>query len=706
MRIPLLLLVIMTGCDEARTDESKAAPDRPANRLIHEKSVYLRQHAYNPVDWFPWGDEAFEKARTEDKPIFLSIGYSTCHWCHVMERESFEDEETAAYLNEHFVSIKVDREERPDVDSIYMTYVQAQTGSGGWPLNSVLTPDRVPFFGGTYFPPRRMQGRLSFREVLARVIEVWTDQREQIEAGSDAVEKFLRARADVPREPGTLDVSVLDAAFAAYETRFDPVYGGTTGRMKFPAPRTLQLLLRHEHRTGAKRALEMAVTTFDKMWEGGMYDHLGGGFSRYTVDALWLVPHFEKMLYDNAQLARAYAEGFLRTGEPRFEAITRGILDYLLRDMRLEGGAFAAAEDADSEGEEGLFYTWTQDEVRAVLGDELGGKAIAYYGVTERGHVEGRSVLHVADPAQLAGEELETARERLFDDRAKRVRPLRDDKVLSDWNGLAISAFAFAGRALDEPRYLDAAREAATFLLEHLDLPVDPEDADGERRLMRRWREGEARVAGHLSDHAFLAQGLLDLYESDFDVRWLDASLDLTRRAMRDFLDPETGTFFDVAAGNDDLLVRTRDASDRAVPSGTAVMVKNLLRLGELSMDDDLRSAGTRCLDVYVSQMEQAGLGFVELVNAAGMALEPPREVVFAGRRGSDDLEALVTSYWSKFRPYRVLAHAPADASARDALAARFELLAGKEPRGGAAAAYVCENYACQAPVTDPAALE
>lgn len=694
--LPLLLLALVAvACD---AEERAPAPARSPNRLIHEKSVYLQQHAYNPVDWHPWGDEAFELAKREGKPIFLSIGYSTCHWCHVMERESFEDEETAAYLNEHFVPIKVDREERPDVDTIYMTFVQARTGSGGWPLNVVLTPERVPFFGGTYFPPKRMGGRHSFREVLEQIVGVWTEKREEIERDADSIAEFLRAQNEVPTSVGEIDASTLDQAYAMFAQRFDETWGGTVGAPKFPAPRALQLLLRHERRTGNAPALEMVVTTLDRMAEGGIHDQLGGGFARYSTDAKWLVPHFEKMLYDNAQLARVYAEAYQRTRHERFAAVTRDILDYLLRDMLLDGGAFAAAEDADSEGEEGLFYTWTPDEVRAVLGDDADA-ALRYYGVTERGELDGRSVLRIGDATALTGAALEDVRRRLFEARVPRVRPIRDDKVLADWNGLAISAFAFAGRALDEPRYVKAASDAASFLLAHLD------GVDGEPGLKRRWAAGEAAIDGHLSDYAFLAQGLLDLYESDFDPRWLDASLDLTRRANTIFADPATGTFYDVAAGKDDLLVRPREATDRAVPSGTAVHVKNLLRLGELTMDEGLRAAADTCLAAYAGELNRIGLAYVELVNAGGMALEPPREVVFAGTSGAADLEALVAAYWAAFRPYRVIAHAPADPAARDALAERFELLAGKGPVDGKAAVYLCEDYACLLPVTDPAAL-
>ncbi len=685
--------------DRAAGASSGPDRERTPNRLVHEKSVYLAQHAYNPVDWFPWGEEAFEVAKAQGRPIFLSIGYSTCHWCHVMERESFENEEIAAYLNENFVAIKVDREERPDVDGIYMTYVTAQTGHGGWPLSVFLTLDRRPFFGGTYYPPRPHRGMPGFLDVLKGVRRAWDERRDEIERSTAGIQRFLEASSRAPGRPGELSPLVLDRAYEAFAARFDERNGGTTGAPKFPAPLLMNLLLRYEHRTGDARALAMMTTTLDAMARGGMRDHLGGGFARYSTDASWLVPHFEKMLYDNAQLARAYAEAWQRTKEPRYESVAREVLDYLLRDMRLEHGAFATAEDADSDGEEGLFYTWTPVEVREVLGDELGAEAIEAFGVTEDGHVEGRSVLHASSFDRVDAERLAEAKAGLLAARSGRVRPRRDDKVLADWNGLAVSAFAFCGRAFDEPRYVVAARDAARFVLAEL--------RTGDGALRRRFRDGEAAITGHLSDYAFLAQGLIDLYEADFDRAWLDAAGDLTRVMNERFLDEETGTFFDVEPAPD-LIVRPRVAADGAVPSGTAVAVKNLLRLSVLLADEKMRERAEGCLRAWAPAMEQSPLGYAELVNALDLALAPPREIVFAGERGAADVQALVRTFYRRFTPNRAVAFAEADAFAETVAGGNsaLELLAGKRPIDGKAAAYVCERYACKVPVTDPAALD
>ncbi len=693
--LPLLVFVLWAATRHALAAETREPRGR-ANRLLKEKSAYLRQHAYNPVDWHPWGEEAFARARQEDKPIFLSIGYSTCHWCHVMERESFENEEIAAYLNEHFISIKVDREERPDVDAIYMAYVTARTGGGGWPMSVFLTPERVPFFGGTYYPPDDGLGRPGFKRLLEALQAAWESDRERIVRSGADVTRYLEARGALLLGHGDIEADLIEDAVERCRQGFDHAHGGEAGAPKFPAPMTLGLLLRHEHRTGDDTALEMVVKTLDAMARGGIHDQLGGGFARYSVDAEWLVPHFEKMLYGNALLARSYCEAYQRTGADRFAAVARGILDYLLRDMRVAGGAFSAAEDADSEGVEGLFYTWTADEIRAVLGAGLAPEAIAAFGVTEQGHVDGRSVLHLMDGAEPGTERLAEAKRRLFEARARRVRPLRDDKVVTAWNGLAISAFAFCGRALAEARYVAAAEQAAEFVLERL-------QRDG--CLLRRCSEGEARFAGGLDDHAFLVQGLLDLYEADFDLRWLEEAERLNERMLVLFSDEESGTFFDAEAGAADLLVRPRDATDGAAPSGTAVAVKNLLRLSHLLASSELRERARRCLEAYGAALRSSPQAFPELLVAAAMYLEPPREAVFAGRRGAADLEALVAAYYRTFRPFRVLALADAGAEPRAPDALVLELVEGKSPVRGRAAVYLCEDYTCFTPVTDPAEL-
>ena len=697
MTIPLLCFafwLLLSMLAYAQVDhESEDHASGWSNRLLQEKSVYLQQHAHNPVDWYPWGEEAFEKAKSRNLPIFLSIGYSTCHWCHVMERESFENEEIAAVLNQHFVCIKVDREERPDVDSIYMSYVMAKTGSGGWPMSVFLTPDRVPFYGGTYYPPEDAFGRPGFGSLLISIHQTWEQNHEKIVEQGEKITQFLEANNSAHLQEGDLGYGPLDAAVQQYMERFDRRYGGESGAPKFPAPMMLGLLLRHELRTGDQRALDMVTTTLDHMYAGGIYDHIGGGFSRYSVDGEWLVPHFEKMLYGNAQLAKVYAEAFQRTGKQLYRDVAVGILEYLLRDMQLPGGAFAAAEDADSEGEEGLFYTWTPDEVIAALGKELGQVVISYCGVTESGHVDGRSVIHLPNlGASVDQEQLELAREKLFQVRSKRIRPLRDDKVVSGWNGLAISAFAFCGRVFDEPRYLTAAADASGFLQDNL-------VQDG--KLLRRFRLGEARFDGQLKDYAYVVQGLIDLYEAGFDSRWLEAADRLNAGMLERFSDPATGTFFDTPVDGEMLLIRPRGATDGALPSGTAIAVKNLLRLGELT-DASHRDRAEACLKAYGKSMSMAPLAFVEMLSCVALFLEPLREVVFAGTRGSADLEALVRSYYSRFRPHRVIAFADADESVRALDAKRTEWLEGKVPQEGRAAVYLCENRTCKAPITEP----
>jgi len=685
------------GAHGAAEEAVEEGHKHPANRLANEKSPYLLQHAYNPVDWYPWGDEAFAKAREEDKPVFLSIGYSTCFWCHVMERESFENEEIAKYLNEHYISIKVDREERPDVDSTYMSYVQAATGRGGWPMTVLMTPDRVPFFGGTYYPPERRGGMRGFMEVLSVMNGAWRDDRSQLLDDSERVLSALRDRVDAGLGEGPLKPALLSAAFSTYDAVFDDQYGGAKRAPKFPAPMVLRFLLRYEQRTGEVRALEMVEKTLHAMADGGIYDHLGGGFSRYSTDERWLVPHFEKMLYTQGLLARVYTEAWQRTKNPRYEEVARGILDYVLRDMRTTGGAFASAEDAETEAEEGRFYTWTPKEVREVLGDELAEVAIKAYGMTEFGHLEGRSVLHRKAFDEVDAGQLEEARSKLFEARSERIRPIRDDKVLTAWNGLMISAFAMAGRVFGEPRYLTAATEAAEFVRDQL--------IDDEGRVLRRYRDGEVLGPGFLDDHAYLAAAYLDLYEATFDFQWFDLGRTITESATVRFGDDETGSFFDTSTDSETLITRGRSASDSALPAAGAVQVTNLIRLSDALADPIPKERAMRCLRAYALSMERVPLGYVELLNAFGWSLEPPREIVFAGELGAPDLDALVDHFYSEFTPYRVLAHAPVDETTRDQRAERLPIVADRTPQDGQAAAYWCENYTCRAPVTDPVEL-
>jgi uncharacterized protein YyaL (SSP411 family) len=640
-----------------------------ANRLTHETSPYLLQHKDNPVDWYPWGEEALSRAREEEKPVLVSIGYSACHWCHVMERESFEDHEVAAAMNDAFVCIKVDREERPDVDAIYMDAVQAMTGHGGWPLNAFLTPDGVPFYAGTYYPPEPRHGLPSWRMVLDGVARAWEQQRDQIVDGSDRIVAHLQATARIEAPDAELDSAALDQAVLGLRRGYDAENGGWGGAPKFPAASVIEFLLRRGER-------QMALHTLRRMAGGGMYDQVGGGFARYSVDARWIVPHFEKMLYDNALLARAYLHAFQVSGEPIFERVTRETLDWALRELRQPEGGFASALDADSEGVEGKFYVWTLDEVRQVLGP-LADTAIEHFGMTEAGNFEGANipVRATSDPERLdeikAG--LRAARER-------RVRPGLDDKRLTAWNALMISALADAGAALDEPRYRDAAGAAAEFVLRDL--------RDDRARLLRTYNQGRAQLDAYLEDHAFLLEALLTLYEATFDPRWFAEARALADEILDRFGDSERGGFFSTATDHEELIARRKQLEDSPIPSGGSAAAFGLLRLARLTGEahyEDAALGQLRLLHTIATQHPQA---FGHLLSAIDFALADVREVALVGdERGP--LEQVVRA---QFRPHLVLAGG----------ADGVPLLEGREPVGGRAAAYVCERFACLRPVTEP----
>ncbi len=659
------------------------------NRLAGEKSPYLLDHAHNPVDWYPWGDEAFATARREDKPIFLSIGYSTCHWCHVMERESFEDEETAAVLNRYFVPVKVDREERPDVDRVYMLFVQATTGGGGWPMSVWLTPDLRPFYGGTYFPPDRRYGRPAFREVLTKVAEAWQKDRQRIlEAASSVIEELGR-HASPDGAAKLPDADILDRAFYQFRRAFDHVHGGFGGPPKFPQPSVLRFLLREHLRTGSTEALDMVLRTLRAMARGGIHDHLGGGFHRYSVDERWFVPHFEKMLYDQAQLAVAYLEAFQVSRDSKLAVTARGILDYVLRDMTAPEGGFYSAEDADSAIDEaraatkreGAFYVWTTDEVTSVLGHGAADRFCRAYGVREEGNVAqdphgefaGRNILFEAaeDGPTLADE-----RRALAEARCRRARPHLDDKILTAWNGLMISALSLAAQVLEEPRYLGAARRAADFLLANVWRAE-------EGTLLRRYRAGDAAVRGFADDYAFLAQGLTDLYETCFVDRYLETAISLTERQLALFEDRQRGGLF---AGEPDphLVLRLKDGDDGAEPSANSVAALNLLRLSYATDREDLRRVGERTITAFARVLESQPTRSPCLLMALGFGLGAPRQIVISGDLASKDTESLLRTVRRRFLPHKIV-------------------LLGSEPRWprrGAATAYVCENFTCREPVT------
>ena len=687
------------------------------NRLVDEKSPYLLQHARNPVDWYPWGEAAFEKARREEKPIFLSVGYSTCHWCHVMERESFESEEIAGLLNRHFVSVKVDREERPDVDRIYMTFVQAATGGGGWPMSVFLTPDLQPFFGGTYFPPDSRYGRPGFGAVLESIARAWGTDRERIlESGSDIVEQLRKHTEVRPADGVPLDESIAESGYSAFRRSFDPRHGGFGGAPKFPRPAVLNFLLRHHARRGEAEALEMALHTLRAMAGGGMNDQIGGGFHRYSVDERWFVPHFEKMLYDQAQLAVSYLEGYQLSGDESLAQVARDIFEYVLRDMTHPEGGFYSAEDADSplpenpaEKGEGAFFLWTYSEIAALLGEPLAEWFVWRYGVEAEGNVRNdpheefrgknilfaaRSVEQTADhfgvPAEEMRAALEEAKRRLLEEREKRPRPHLDDKILADWNGLMISAFAKGARVLGEPRYLSAAQRAADFVLRRM--------ADPGGGLLRRYRDGEAAIPGFLDDYAFLAQAMLDLYEADFNLERIDTALRLTERMAAAFEDRELGGFFSTAAGEPDLVLRVKDEYDGAEPSGNSIAIMNLLRLSGITGARRWRETAERALRAFAATLRGAPAAVPQMLAALEDSLAAPSQVIIAGRRLAADTVALIEEINRRYLPGSILLLA--DEDSRERLAAWSPSTREMTPLGGKAAAYLCKDFVCRLPVT------
>jgi len=682
------------------------------NRLAHETSPYLLQHAHNPVDWYPWGPEAIAKAKTEDKPIFLSIGYSACHWCHVMERESFENEAVAAVLNGHFISIKVDREERPDLDEIYMAAVQAMTGSGGWPMSVFLTSDLKPFYGGTYFPPDERFGRPGFKTLLARIAEAWETRRGEV---TDSATKLSEHISDILtstlEQSGSITGDLVAKAARDLAKSYDADAGGFGGAPKFPSSPSIQLLLREHARTGDVQLLEMATHTLDRMAQGGMYDQIGGGFARYSVDAEWLVPHFEKMLYDNAQLAEAYVEAWQATGNIFYKQIAQDTLDYVLRDLRDARGGFHSSEDADSEGEEGKFYVWSFDEIVAVLGDSDAKVAAAWYNLSKGGNFDSHeayhrsmNILHTPRPATevaaelgLSPEQFDAKRQeinqKLFDARTKRVRPGLDDKVLTSWNALMITAFARGYQALGDERYRQAAAEAANFILR---------DMTRDGALLHTHRAGDSRLPAYLDDYAFLANALVDLYEADFDPRWLVEADRLAQQMLDKFWDEARAGFFFTSDDHTDLLVRTRASQDGATPSGASVAAYALLRIAKFRDKPEYYDRAQTLLEAQYRYLAEAPRAFTKMLIAVDFFVNTPKEVAIVGPKHAPDTQALLAAVRGRFLPNKIVAYYdPAAANATDTVKA-IPLLEGKSPVKSAPAAYVCENFACKQPVTTP----
>lgn len=669
-----------------------------ANHLIHETSPYLLQHAHNPVDWFPWGEEAFTKAREENKPILLSIGYSACHWCHVMAHESFENEQIAKLMNENFVNIKVDREERPDLDQIYMNAVQMMTHHGGWPMTVFLTPDAVPFYGGTYFPPEDRYNMPGFPRVLISVAQAYRERQDDIrETGTSLVNELRRLSATSgSNEP--IEVELLDAAYAGIIRSYDSINGGFGGAPKFPPAMALEFLLRTHARTGNREALEIVSHTCQKMANGGMYDQLGGGFHRYSTDAKWLVPHFEKMLYDNALLSRLYLHYFQVSQAPAARETVEGILDYVLREMTDPAGGFYSTQDADSEGHEGKFFVWDINEIRDALGDRDASLFSSYYNITESGNFEGKNIPNVTRTLEEVAKEnnlsvsalqesLKESKSKLFELRETRVKPDRDEKVLTAWNGLMMASFAEAGVILGRRDYTDAARKNAEFVTFNL-------RRDGV--LLRTWKDGVARFNAYLEDYAFLIEGLLTLFETTGEFRWLTKALALTVTMINEFWDDDAGGFFFTGKSHENLIVRSKDYFDNATPSGNSVAAIALPKLALLSGNEKYRNLATATLREIGNSARRYPSGFGYALSAADFLLSTPKEVAIVGNNPFD-IQPLLYEVWRRYLPNKVVA----PGYGIDVI----PLLENRTPLNGLPTAYVCEHYTCKQPVNDASAL-
>jgi len=685
-----------------------------SNRLINEKSPYLLQHADNPVDWYPWGEEAFEKAKKEDKPILVSIGYSTCHWCHVMEHESFEDPEVAKLMNDTFISIKVDREERPDIDNIYMAVCQMLSkGNCGWPLNVIMTPDNKPFFAATYIPKQSRFGRIGMMELIPRVNEMWNTKRDEVLKSANQITSALKQGLEYSNVQATeiLDKSVLVNAYNQLASNFDSIHGGFGSRPKFPTPHNYLFLLRYWRRSGDEKALSMVEKSLQEMRLGGVYDNIGFGFHRYSTDAEWFLPHFEKMLYDQAMLAMAYIEAYQATGKKEYEQTAREIFTYVLRDMTDKTGGFYSAEDADSEGEEGKFYLWTDDEIKEILGKDKADLIINVFNVEDQGNFSeeatGRktrdNILHLRKPlAEIASsldvseqelnKSIESARERLFRVREKRVHPYKDDKILTDWNGLMIAALAKGAKAFNDPKYSDAASRAVDFILNNL--------RDNKGRLLHRYREGEAGIMANIDDYAFLVWGLIELYEATFDVRYLQTALELNNESITHFWDDENGGFYFTPDDGEKLLVRQKEINDGAIPSGNSVAMLNLLRLGRITADANLEQKASQIGNVFSKSVKRYPAGFTQFMVGLEFGLGPSYEVIIAGDSKAEDTGDMLQSLRRQFVPNKVVLFRSTD-EGEGGITEIAEYTKNHISKNGKATAYVCLNYECKLPTTD-----
>ena len=680
------------------------------NRLIYEKSPYLLQHAYNPVDWYPWGSEAFEKARRENKPIFLSIGYSTCHWCHVMEKESFEDPRVARLMNETFISIKVDREERPDLDHIYMTVCQILTGSGGWPLTIFMTPDKKPFYAATYIPKETRFGRMGMIDLIPRIKEIWMDRKDELLKSAD---KILAALKKTETEPlgEELDVSTLDTAYQQLKERFDDGQGGFSDAPKFPTPHNFLFLLRYWVRTGNQKAIKMVEKTLEEMRKGGIYDQIGFGFHRYSTDKEWLVPHFEKMLYDQAMLSMAYVETYQATGREIFGNTAREIFSYVLRDMRAPEGGFYSAEDADSEGVEGKFYVFKEEEIRQILEKKTADLIIRVFNVEKKGNFmeeatgrpTGANILHLKKSiSQMAldvkmseqelQDRLDSARQKLFAFRKKRPHPYKDDKILTDWNGLMIAALAKGSRVFEEPMYAEGAKKAVDFIWAHL------RKADG--RLLHRYRDGEAKITAHLDDYAFLIWGLIEIYEATFEARYLKMALDLNTDMVNHFWDDGSGGLFFTPDDGEKLIIRKKEINDGAIPSGNSVAMLNMLKLSRLTGNPDLEEKATKIGRAFSNTLKQFPSGYTQFMASLDFGVGPSYEVVIVGNADDRDTKDMLNAIRTRFIPNKVVILRPTEKESAD-IDRLAEFITHHATINGRATAYVCLNNACKSPTTD-----
>ena len=668
------------------------------NRLIHETSPYLLQHAHNPVDWYAWGEDAFEKAKAEDKPILLSIGYSACHWCHVMERESFENEAIARLMNELFVNIKVDREERPDLDEIYMSAVQMLTGRGGWPMTVFLTPDRKPFYGGTYFPPEDRGGMPGFPRILKGVNQAYRERPADVEKSVTQILNALQRMSESAETGQVFSKTIIAEGAAKVAQAYDVDNGGLGQAPKFPNAGVYELFLRHYHRSKSARYLEMVTHTLTKMACGGIYDHLGGGFHRYSVDAKWLVPHFEKMLYDNAQLVRIYAHAYKITGEPLFKSVVDESLTYLLREMLQPEGGFYSTQDADSEGEEGKFFVWTEGEVMGILGEDDGAIFCRIYDVSEAGNFEDKNILHpilTLDQAskyfRKKSSEIERiiakAKQKLFGEREKRIKPFRDEKIITAWNGLMLSGLAEAIKISPQPLFIDAAKRTIDFIFAKC-------FRDG--LLLHSYKDGQAKLLGFLDDYAFTAIGLLDMYEALFDASALERAIALGGIMLRDFWDEKGGGFFSTGVSHEKLISRAKPIFDASIPSGNAMATQLLLRLYHMTGDDRYNQHAERVLRSHYDAMASQPFGFAHLLCALDFYLEKAKEVVVVGERGEPRVDELLMKIHSVYQPNMTIQLA----SPSEPLENRSPLLRGKSQVGGNPTVYVCQNYSCSAPAT------